>query len=135
MQKLIVKPVNKELCKISVEDRPSAKGEVYWPTEMGTEALERVYHHFKSEHVASTLYAVKSDEAVHFIETDPELGKLLSAECEASNKPIEESVWEEAGVLGMYILGGGLVIAGLALNAFMWVVIVVAATLFLGNKR
>ena len=67
MQKLIVKPVNKDLCKISVEDRPSAKGEVYWPTEMGTEALERVYHHFKAEHVASTLYAVPPQEAVAFI--------------------------------------------------------------------
>lgn len=135
MQKLIVKPVNKELCKISVEDRPSAKGEDYWPTENGTEVLERVYHHFKSEHVASTLYAVPPHEAVEFIEHDPELGKLLSAECEASNKPKQEPMWKEVGVMALWGLGITMIIAGAALNAFMWVVIVVAATLFMGNKR
>ena len=135
MQKLIVKPVNKDLCKISVEDRPSAKGEVYWPTENGTEVLERVYHHFKAEHVASTLYAVPPQDAVNFIKHDPELGELLSDECGASNKPAPEPWWQEILLPMLWGLGAIIMIAGVFLNAFMWIVIVVAATLFLGNRR
>lgn len=135
MQKLIVKPVNKDLCKISVEDRPSAKGETYWPTEHGAEVLTRVYHHFKAVHVVSTLYGVPPQEAIDFIQNDPELGSYFSDVCPPTKSASGVSQAEEIGVYGLYTLGIGLVVIAALADALVWGLIVVAATLFMGNKR